>query len=291
MISKKDVPFVLERKCYIANQFMPMEQLIKSFDYKIYTKVEGTGSPLLLLHSLWGSQILFDKIVKPLAEKYKIIRIDFPGHGSSASPLKNFTFEQFADVLDDVLIQIGIEEKINLLGHSMGGFAALAFAKKYPQKIASLILIHSLLKNADLKSIRLRNRQVSLIENNKKDLLLQVTISSNFAPGNVDRFTAEFEQLVLTANLVTDQGAIAGINAINSRENSLPFMMETEIPTFMVVGVQDRVYNPEDQLSEYSNLPHAELLLLHNSGHLGFIEEEAFFVSGVSHFLDSVRSE
>ena len=266
-----------------------MEQIIKSFDYKIYTKVEGTGLPVLLLHSLWGGMILFDNIVKQLTNKYKIIRIDFPGHGNSDSPLKNFTFKEFADVLNDVLEQIGIDERINLLGHSMGGFAALAFAKKYPQKTASLILIHSLLKNADLKSIRLRNRQVSLIDNNKKDLLLQVTNSSNFAPGNVDRFPEEFEQLALTANFVTDRGAIAGINAINTRENSLPFMMNTEIPTFMIVGALDRVYNPEDQLSEYSNLTHAELLLLHNSGHLGFIEEEEIFVSGVSKFLDSVN--
>ena len=228
-----------------------MEQIIKSFDYKIYTKIEGTGRPLLMLHSLWGSQILFDKIVKPFSDKYKIIRIDFPGHGNSDSPLKNFTFEEFADVLNEVLNQIGIEEKINFLGHSMGGFAALAFAKKYPQKTASLILIHSLLKNADLKSIRLRERQVSLIDNNKKDLLLQVTNPSNFAPGNVDRFPEEFEQLVLTADFVTQKGALAGINAINVREDSLPFMMESKIPTLMVVGAQDRIYNPEDQLSEY----------------------------------------
>lgn len=280
---------MVERKCYIANQFVIMEQIIKSFDYKIYTKVEGTGMPLLLLHSLWGSQILFDKIVKPFAEKYKIIRIDFPGHGNSDSPLKNFTFEEFADVLSDVLYQVGIEEKINLLGHSMGGFAALAFAKKYRQKTASLILVHSLLKSADLKSIKQRERQAWFIDNDKKELLLQVTNPSNFAPGNVNRFPREYEQLVLTADLVTKQGAMAGINAINVRENSLPFMMESEIPTLMVIGAQDHVYNPEDQLLEYSNLPYARLLILHNSGHLGFFEEADIFISKVSDFLADVH--
>lgn len=267
-----------------------MEQIIESFDYKIYTKVEGNGRPVLLLHSLWGSHILFDNLVNQLSDKYKIIRIDFPGHGNSGNPSCNFTFQKFADVLKDILDQLGISEKICFIGHSMGGYAALAFAKKYPENTSSMVLIHTTLKNAGHKSIKQRERQTRLIGNNKIELLLQVSIPSNFAPGNNIRFPDEFDQLCQTAKQVTTEGVMAGINAINTRENSLPFMMKSNIPTLMVVGAQDKINNPKVQLSEYSIIPNAELLLLLHSGHLGFIEEQNMFVVRLIEFLASVNS-
>lgn len=265
-----------------------MEQIIESFDYKIYTKIEGKGRPLLLLHGLWGSHMLFDNIVKFLADNYKIIRLDFPGHGNSVSPSGNFSFKEFSHVLNDILDQLGIHEKISLMGHSMGGFEALSFAREHKDRTASLVLMHTLVKSADHKSIILRNRQARLISNDRKELLLQVINASNFAPENVKSFPGEFDQLNEIANLVTKEGAIAGIHAINTRENSLPFMMKSKIPTLMIVGAQDQIYNPEDQLSEFANIPQAELLLLRNSGHLGFIEEKDIFISRVNDFLGSL---
>jgi pimeloyl-ACP methyl ester carboxylesterase len=265
-----------------------MENIIESFDYKIYTKVEGNGIPLLLLHSLWGDSTLFDRIAEQLSSRFKIIRIDFPGHGKSASPTKNFSFNEFSSVLNDVLEKIGITGKISFIGHSMGGFAALAYAKEYPERITALVLMHSLINSSDHKSTLLRERQARLINQNRTAMLLQVTNPSNFANGNVSKFPDAFNQLNQTANRVTKEGALAGIHAINTRENSMPFMMKSNIPSLMVVGAQDKVYNPEDQLSEYSNIPHAELLLLQNSGHLGFIEEEDILVQRVGDFLTSV---
>ncbi|MEI6750112.1 MAG: alpha/beta hydrolase [Bacteroidota bacterium] len=266
-----------------------MEQIIESFDYKIYTKVEGEGLPVLLLHSLWGDSTLFNRLAKQLSLKFKIIRIDFPGHGNSTSPKINFTFKEFAIVLNDILEKLGIAGKIAFIGHSMGGFAALAFAKEFDEKTAAIVLMHTYLNSSDHKSTTLRERQAKLINQNRKELLLQVTNRSNFAPRNADKFQTEFDQLTYTANRVTQKGALAGIHAINTREYSLHFIKISKIPTLIVIGKQDQVYNPEDQLSEYSNLAHAELLTLINSGHLGFIEEEDIFVPRVSDFLSSVQ--
>jgi len=262
-----------------------MERIIESFNYKIYTKTEGEGLPVLLLHSLWGDSTIFDQLAKHLSAKFKIIRIDFPGHGHSLSPQGVFTFKEFAIVLNDVLEKLGIVDNIAFIGHSMGGFAALAFAKEYTQKTAAMVLMHSLIRSADHKSIKLRERQSRLIRHDKKELLLQVTNPSNFAPVNLDKLPIEIDRLSIIANRVSNEGALSGIQAINYREDSMPFMMTTGIPTLIVIGEQDQVYHPEEQLSEYKQLPHAELLMLNNSGHLGFIEEEDTLVSKIIDFL------
>jgi pimeloyl-ACP methyl ester carboxylesterase len=266
-----------------------MERIIESLDYKIYTKVEGQGKPVLMLHSLWGESSLYNEVAGILSSKFRIIRIDFPGHGNSPSPDKNFSFREFAAVIHDILHQLEINGKIAIMGHSMGGFSGLAFAKKYPEKTACLVLMHSLIREADRESIKLRERQARLISLDKKELLLQATFASNFAPGNADIFAKEFDQLTESAYRVSKKGALAGIHAINSRESSLEFMKMAKIPALIVIGGKDQVYNPEDQLYEYSYLPHTNLLMLQNSGHLGFIEEKDVFVHKILAFLDCVK--
>ena len=266
-----------------------MEKFIEVSGYKIFTKTEGSGKPLLLLHSLWGSLHIFDNIAWNLSQKYKIIRVDFPGHGSSSSPKNNYTFEEFAPVINDVLNQLGIKENINLIGHSMGGFAALAFAEKYEKRIDSLILVHSLIREADVKSIRHRLRQSELISQNRKNLLLNLANESNFAEGNAEKFPSQFAQLEHISNMVTPEGALAAISAINTRHDSIPFLTKAKFPILVVIGKKDKIYNSDEQLAECKLIPGAKILLLHNSGHLGFIEEEARFIQGITSFLDMVK--
>lgn len=263
-----------------------MEGIIESPGFRIYTKVEGTGKPVFLLHSLWGSHKIFDSLANFLAQKNKVIRIDFPGHGNSPSSVSDFTFEEFATVLNTILYQLDINEKINLIGHSMGGFAAMAYSHKYTEKVASLALVHTLIQNADHKSIRHRIRQADLIRHNRKKLLLQFSNESNFAPGNSEKFSTQYVQLEQISSLVTNEGALAAINAINTRENSLPFLMKASFPVLMVIGKKDRVYNPEDQLKEYKNLKGAEVLILEESGHMGFFEEEHIFNQKIASFIE-----
>ncbi len=267
-----------------------MEGIIESSGFKIYTKVEGSGKPVLLLHSLWGSHKLFDGLARHLSPNNTVIRIDFPGHGNSSATTGNFTFDEFAPVIDQVLNHVGITEKINLVGHSMGGFAAMAYARKYTKKIASLSLIHTLIQKADHKSVRHRLRQAELIRQNRKKLLLQFSNESNFAPGNSERFLSEYNQLEQISGLVTNEGALSAINAINTRENSLPFLMKADFPILIVIGGKDRVYNPEEQLWEHKNIPGAEVLILKNSGHLGFFEEEQTFNAKISAFINQIQN-
>lgn len=263
-----------------------MERIIESFGFRIFTKVEGNGKPVLLLHSLWGSHKIFDNLANFLAQNCKVIRFDFPGHGNSPSCENDYTFEEFAIVLNDLLHQLEIKERVSLIGHSMGGFAAMAYSQKYPEKVASLVLVHTLIQHANSKSIRHRIRQADLIRQNRKKLLLQFSNESNFAPGNSKKFSSHYLQLEQISNLVTNEGALAAINAINTRENSLSFLSKANFPILVVIGRKDRVYNPEDQLWEYKNLNSAEVLILEESGHMGFFEEEQIFNHRVESFIN-----
>ncbi|HZK93375.1 MAG TPA: alpha/beta hydrolase [Prolixibacteraceae bacterium] len=263
-----------------------MEQVFEVDGYRIYTKVEGEGKPLLLLHSYWGSHLLFDHLASVLSARMKVIRIDLPGHGNSGIPPMDYTFEKFADVLNELLTRLDVLEKVSVVGHSMGGYVAMAYAVKYPERICSLVLMNSPIKSGDIKSIKLREQEARLLQKGKRNLLLQLTIPSNFAKENLDSMDNALVLLNQTSNQVTVEGALRSIYAINNRSNYLGDLQAAHFPILIVIGKYDNVYGAEEQLNDASQISKAEVLMLQHAGHLGFLEEEDLVVKKLSAFLD-----
>jgi pimeloyl-ACP methyl ester carboxylesterase len=266
-----------------------MEQVFEIGEYKIFTKVDGEGMPVLLLHSYWGSHILFDRLTSMLSAKMKVIRIDLPGHGNSGNPPVDYTFEKLATVLNELLIRLNVIEKVSIVGHSMGGYAAMAYASKFSERMASLVLMHSPTKSSDIHSIKLRKREGRLLREGKKELLLQVTIPSNFAPSNGGYMESAIGLLNQSSGVVTLEGALRSIHAINHRVNSLKMLQCVNYPVLIIIGKYDKVYSADDQLDEANQIPNAEVLLLNHSGHLGFIEEEELVLNTLEVFLERVK--
>ncbi len=265
---------------------MVFEQILYLSNYKVFTKTIGTGPPVLLLHSYWGNHTLFDRLVEKLSLKNKVILIDLPGHGKSGPPPQNFTFDQYALIINELLHFMDISGKVSIIGHSMGGYAALAYAAKCPEKISSLVLMHSPLRQADIPSIKQREREARFLIKGKRDLLLQATISSNFAPGNSERLTEELAMLNQSASEVTLEGALGAIHAINNRMDAIPMLQKADYPVLIIIGKYDKVYRAEEQLSDARLIPQAEVLFLEQSGHLGFWEEKELVLERLGRFLE-----
>lgn len=261
-----------------------MEQIIEIANHKIFTKIEGTGPPLLLLHSYWGSQLLFDQLAVACSDSHKVIRIDLPGHGESGTPPADYRFDTFAEVLLELLIHLKVKEKIAIIGHSMGGYVALAFAARYPERTESLVLMHSPVREADIQSIKLRNREAGLLIKGKRDLLLQVTIPSNFAPEPHSQANKLVALLNQTARQVTIDGALRSIEAMNYRTNYLPILLNSPYPILIIIGKHDKVYRAAGQLNDARKIPNAKVLVLNHSGHLGFLEEEEIVLTTLKAF-------
>lgn len=262
-----------------------MEQRLEISKYSLFIKEEGSGTPILMLHSYWGNQCLFDSLANFLKVKHRVIRIDMPGHGKSDAPPADYHFDSFAAMLHELIVKLNIHQKIVVIGHSMGGYAAMAFAAKYPELIEKLVLMHSPVQHADEQSINLRNRESKLIEKGKKELLLQVTISSNFAPGNSERLPNVVHELHQSASQVTQIGALRSIVAMNTRSNYLQFLRRAPFPILIVIGEHDKVYDAAGQLKDALTMPKAEILWLKESGHLGFLEEEDKVLDRLNKFL------
>ena len=131
----------------------------------IFSREEGKGKPILLIHGFPFHQEIWDDYVERLSDEFRVILVDLPGFGKSA-PLKSpFTLDQVADTLLDFLAENNLK-KIALVGHSLGGYVALAMVKKRPDFFASLVLFHSTAYADSAEKKESRSKVVEFVKKN-----------------------------------------------------------------------------------------------------------------------------
>ena len=106
-----------------------------TFNYRI----DGDGPPLVIMHGFATGLYLWDGVSKRLAERFKVFRYDHCGFGESAAPPGPYQIQTFVDDLLALLDHFGLE-KIDLVGHSMGGRIALLFTLQHSNRVNRLYL-------------------------------------------------------------------------------------------------------------------------------------------------------
>jgi len=105
---------------------------------KVHYEIHGEGAPIVLLHG-WGTSLrLFDSVTEYLKENFKVYTLDFPGFGLSEEPTEVWSVYDYADMTEDFLDALSIENPI-LMGHSFGGRISIILGPK--RKIKKIILV------------------------------------------------------------------------------------------------------------------------------------------------------
>jgi len=97
--------------------------------------------PILFLHGALGSKLQYSSIMESLKAEFSCHAINLPGHGGELIPIAGLSFEGFADAILNYLNKENIE-RIHLFGFSMGGYAALYFAWKYPNRVNKIFTVN-----------------------------------------------------------------------------------------------------------------------------------------------------
>jgi pimeloyl-ACP methyl ester carboxylesterase len=102
----------------------------------------GKGKPLVFLHGYLEAKEVWQPLTNILSGEFRIITIDLPGHGASGIAGEVHTMELIAEAVSEVMKDAGVD-RVLMTGHSLGGYAALAFTEKYPEKLSGYVLFHS----------------------------------------------------------------------------------------------------------------------------------------------------
>jgi pimeloyl-ACP methyl ester carboxylesterase len=244
---------------------------------------EGIGNVVVLLHGFPMDKNIWLDLIPVLSSNHQVIAIDIPGLGNSKAHTLN-AIHTIADQIHDVLQheQVG---KAVFVGHSMGGYIALAYSKQYCKMVKGLCLVHSTL-NADTEEKKImRLKIIDLIKKGGTKAFLRELFPSLFAADNRIIFKSECETLYNRHQTVSPANLIALYEAIMHRQNYTETTWN-EFPMQWIIGEQDQLLDPKDLIAQALQSDKSFVSLYPNCGHMSMIENRAQFEKDILEFTN-----
>lgn len=245
----------------------------------------GKGTAIVLLHGFLENQAMWDFFVGEYAKKYRVITIDLLGHGATGCLGYVHSMEDQADMVQAVLAELRIRKAI-FMGHSMGGYVALAFAELYPDVVKGLVLQNSTaLADSDERKAN-RDRAVVAVKQSATNFV-RMSIANLFSEENREKFAPEIEQLKADAVKTPVQGIVAALEGMKVRKDREVLLHFTPYPIMLVLGQKDQ------SLVYAEHAPQAEgtavKLITYPYGHMAHIENRDALLKETLGFFKEVK--
>ena len=231
---------------------------------------QGKGTAIVFLHGFLENQKMWEAFVPELSKKYRIITIDLLGHGNSESLGYVHSMEDNADVVYAVLSELRLRKAI-FVGHSMGGYVALAFAELYPDTIKGLVLLNSTASADSEERKTNRDRAIKVVKHSFMNFI-SLSIANLFSESNRERLASAIENVKKEALKTPLQGIVASLEGMKIRQDREVLLHLTPYPKLMILGEKDPVLNYEETKQQIENT--AVKLVTFPDGHMTHIENQ-----------------
>ncbi len=245
----------------------------------------GKGSVIVLLHGFLENVSMWKEIVPVLSKKNRVISIDLLGHGKTENLGYVHSMEEQAEMVKALLNSLKLRKFI-FIGHSMGGYIALAFADLFPNSVKGLCLLNSTAyADSDEKKTN-RDRAINVVKQNHK-LFVQVSIPQLFSEENRTYLQSEIEEVTKEALKTSKQGIIASLEGMKIRKDRTSILKNTAFKTFLILGERDAVLDFETHRKQVENTSTKIVKL--SQGHMSHIENKQKLILGLKNFINLVH--
>lgn len=234
-----------------------------------YSKT-GNGPVVILLHGFLESLEIWNDFTAQLEKEFSVLSIDLPGHGRSG------LLDEVNSMTDmaEVVMAVADYEKVGnfvVCGHSMGGYVAVELAKREPNRIKGMVLLHSHVAPDDEQGKENRRRTINIVKLNHTGFIRQF-IPDLFAEENRERLASEIEILSNRAASTSAKSIISSLQGMKERTGGLELLIETEMPVLFVIGRNDSRMPYQKIMAQTMMARNVQVQLLDKVGHMGFLE-------------------
>lgn len=231
---------------------------------------ESGDVPVIFLHGYLETMYIWDDFLELLDPRFRTVAMDLPGHGLSGSFELN-TMDRMADAVCAVLDKCGIDSAF-AVGHSMGGYVALEFARKYADRCRGVVLLNSS-PYADTESkAEDRKREIEIIKADRLLCLAMSSVPKMYDPDNLRDLDDKIQETIENCETHDPDGIISCINGMVLRKDLTDHFRNYDKPLVMVFGRNDR-FMPEKSVADLIlKLPNADSYILDHTGHSSFVE-------------------
>ncbi len=237
----------------------------------LHYEIQGEGKEnLVLLHGFMENLSIWDDMIPSLSEMFRLIKIDLPGFGKSEVVAEIQTSEIMADEVKKVTDELDLQE-FHLLGHSMGGYIALAFAEKYPANLKSLTLFFSTYFADDAAKKETRRKGLRIIEENLR-AFVNAGVPNLFNPNEHDILESKIKLAKETAYTSAVEGVLASQKGMIERADRLSVLENFGGRILILSGKHDTAVNSEKTIQNLPDRTNIKSYIL-DCGHNGHWEK------------------
>lgn len=220
-----------------------------TFTYRqtqIHYTFSGHGEPLILLHGFLENKNMWKILSEELSNIYTVYSIDLPGHGDTEPWGYIHRMEDYATLVEAFLNFQDIN-RYRIIGHSMGGYVALALAEIHPYKIEKLILLNSSSLSDSEEKKKDRNRAIRLVQK-YPDAFVSMAVKHLFSSELQGQLSTEIEKAIDEAKRCSQQAIINTLKGMRDRKDRTNILNRIADRSLVILGVDDKVIrNAETQ--------------------------------------------
>lgn len=242
--------------------------------------VSGKGNPVVFLHGFPMDRSVWTKLAEDLQSDFQVYTPDLPGFGESTPLQEGFTLDVVADLLLQWLAELKVQPVV-IIGHSLGGYVALAMVEKAPHSFRGLGLFHSTSYPDSDEKKESRTKTIEFIHRNGV-----LAFTANFIqPLFADAGHPAIEKVRALAMQSTTSAVVGYLQAMRDRPGRESVLKQFSKPVFILGGEQDKgipALSLEHQAG-YCLDPH--LFILPNMAHMAMYESPEKTGSLIRSFL------
>lgn len=201
--------------------------------------IEGKGSTVVLLHGFLETTQMWKALIPEISMNHQVIAIDLLGHGQTSCIGYVHAVENMAEAVFAVLNHHDISQA-HVIGHSMGGYVALAMADQNPEFFKGLCLMNSTFEADDKERKLIRTRANKMAKTNYESLV-RLSFANLFAPESREIFKKEYEAALELALKTPVQGYIAAQEGMKLRPNRFEIFKHLKAKKLIIIGKKDSI--------------------------------------------------
>jgi pimeloyl-ACP methyl ester carboxylesterase len=263
-------------------------QLIDTVGGRLQVLEEGNrqGSPIALIHCYTCSMKWWDELAPLLERDHRVIRVDLLGHGGSDKPGGGYSIDDQTSAVAEALAKLGVSGA-TVVGHSLGGTVVTALAERSPRLATRVVIIdqapddefedESLAQRIGYWSVigpaESRLAQIapeSLVRDQYEDAFApDYSIASGFE--DPDQPVDDLRAMTYTAYKDTHdaENDFVGETPLDQR------LAATGLPSLVIFGAEDQIYDAEEAIARYRQVPDSQTHLIPGAGHSPNVEKPA----------------
>lgn len=233
----------------------------------------GQGPPLVLVHGFPFDHSIWHAQLEVVSDEARVIAVDLPGFGGSQSLQGDEpSIDGYADAIARWAGEAGID-KFVLAGHSMGGYVALAFARRYPEMLTGLGLVCT---RPGPDTEQAKQGRYTMIENVRErgpQAVVDAMLPRLLSQQTREKRSEVVEQTRKVMLHQSSDGIIAALKAMASRPDSSPILAEIRVPTAVIGGAEDAIIPAADEDLMAATIPGATQVRIDGAGHMPMLEQ------------------